>query len=463
MLSDHHRWLLALGWLLIVACSAEPDPGVGGQSGGSSATSGGSEGGASADGGSTTTTGGGVNRGGADNAGGASTTGGSASNSGGPGAGGVAAGGSSGGPKSTGGAGGAGSANGGSSTSGGSKSTGGSPSSGGSKAAGGVSNTGGSATSGASSGGAAGACVPATCGTHKWACWHMPNPAGSGLPNEASYTDLANGIVRDNVTCLEWEKTPATSAADTANWDGALAYCANLAAGGYSDWRVPTRVELASIVDFTKSPAINRTAFPNAKSGYHRTSSDWILDIKQIGAGAGKDFAWIYNMGSGLTSNAYSRASSAEVRCVRGNGNGEAPTAAAVAPPNQYTQVAAGEVQDNYTGLIWQAGTSDATMEFSAAKGYCADLSLNGHAWRVPSLTELSTLVDEAEVGPAINRAMFPGTKSGKGIFYWASHAYVSNAAQGWGLNFDDGFTGYNSGAAGAWNSFPSSWVRCVR
>jgi hypothetical protein len=291
----------------------------------------------------------------------------------------------------------------------------------------------------------------------------MPNPAASGLPNEASYTDLGNGIVRDNVTCLEWEKTPATTAADTANWDGALAYCAKLAAGGYSDWRVPTRVELASIVDFTKSPAINRSAFPNAKSGYHRTSSDWILDIKQIGAGAGKDFAWIYNMGSGLTSNAYSRASSAEVRCVRGNGSGEAPTAAAVAPPNQYTQVASGEVQDNYTGLIWQAGSSDATMEFAAAKGYCAGLTLNGHTFRVPSLTELSTLVDEAQVGPAINRTLFPGTKSGKGIFYWASHAYVGNAAQGWGLNFDDGFTGYDSGASGAWNSFPSSWVRCVR
>jgi hypothetical protein len=78
-------------------------------------------------------------------------------------------------------------------------------------------------------------------------------------------------------------------------------------------------------------------------------------------------------------------------------------------------------------------------------------------------MTELTTLVDEAQVAPAINRTMFPGTKSGKGIFYWASQAYVGNAAQGWGLNFDDGFTGYDSGASGAWNSFPSSWVRCVR
>ena len=195
----------------------------------------------------------------------------------------------------------------------------------------------------------------------------------------------------------------------------------------------------------------------------HRTSSDWILDIKQIGAGAGKDFAWIYNMGTGLTSNAYSRASAAEVRCVRGNGTGEEPTSPAVAPPNQYTAIAPGEVQDNYTGLVWQAGSSDALMEFAAAPAYCSSLALNGHVFRVPTMTELTTLVDEAQVAPAINRTMFPGTKSGKGVFYWSSQAYTKDATQGWGLNFDDGFTGYDSGAAGAWNSFPTAWVRCVR
>jgi hypothetical protein len=330
------------------------------------------------------------------------------------------------------------------------------------------STSGGSASSGSASGGVgpvqpAGPCVPATCGSHKWACFPMPNPAGSGLPNQAKYTDLGNGVVRDDLTCLEWEKAPVTVAADTASWDGALAYCDELALGGSTDWRVPTRVELASIVDFSKSPAINGSAFPSAKGGYHRTSSDWILDIKQIGAGAGKDFAWIYNMSVGLTSNAYSRASAAEVRCVRGNGAGEEPTSAAVAPPNQYTAIAGGEVQDNYTGLVWQAGSSDAPMEFTAAPAYCAALGLNGHTFRVPTMTELTSLVDEAQVAPAINRTLFPDTKSGKGIYYWSSQAYVKNSAQGWGLNFDDGFTGYDSGAAGTWNSFPTAWVRCVR
>jgi hypothetical protein len=39
----------------------------------------------------------------------------------------------------------------------------------------------------------------------------MPNPASAGLPNPASYIDLGNAAVRDNLTCLVWEKTPDTT------------------------------------------------------------------------------------------------------------------------------------------------------------------------------------------------------------------------------------------------------------
>ncbi len=100
--------------------------------------------------------------------------------------------------------------------------------------------------------GSPGACVPATCGTHKWPCWHMPNPAASGLPNPASYTDLGNGAVLDNVTCLVWEKAPDTT---QGFWQANADHCASLVTSsfaGYSDWRLPTRVEMASIVDFAR-------------------------------------------------------------------------------------------------------------------------------------------------------------------------------------------------------------------
>jgi hypothetical protein len=383
-----------------------------------------------------------------------------------------------------GGAGGAGAGTGGAMSTGGAANTGGMANTGGAVNTGGMANTGGSSPTDAASGGAdnggtrdastetgtitspgdggAATCVP-TCGSHKWACWPMPNPIGTTLPNLASYANLGNGIVRDNVTCLEWELTPTTGADQT--WDTALAYCDNLALGGQADWRLPTRVEMASIVDFTKNPAIDRTAFTGAQGGFHKTSSDWILTITQMGAGAGRDFAWAFNLSDGLVSNAYSMATAARLRCVRGNGSGEAPTAPAVAPPNQYAAVASGEVRDNYTGLVWQQAYSAATMVWADAATYCAGLALNGHTWRVPSIRELSTLVDEAQVAPAINRTMFPNTQFGSrsNNWYWASHTAVGNAAAAWAINFDDGFTAFNSGAAGDFNFFTAAWTRCVR
>jgi hypothetical protein len=127
--------------------------------------------------------------------------------------------------------------------------------------------------------------------------------------------------------------------------------------------------------------------------------------------------------------------------------------------------VAPGEVRDNYTGLVWQQGYSPATMAWSAAATYCSSLALNGNTWRVPSIRELATLVDEAQVAPAINRTMFPNTQFGSrsNNWYWASHAAVGNAAASWAINFDDGFTGFNAGAVGDWNYFTAAWTRCVR
>ena len=299
----------------------------------------------------------------------------------------------------------------------------------------------------------------------------MPNPNGAG-PNAASYKDLGNGAVLDNVTCLTWEKAPQTM---QGAWQANADHCASLSSSsfaGYADWRLPTRVEMASIVDFSrKGDAINTTALPGEPSGYYRTASDWYETITGQNTSG---FAWIYGMSSGFTSNAYAKTSNAYVRCVRGNGSGEAQGTFAVPPPNQYTG-SAGEVTDNYTGLVWQQADSAAAagatvIPWSGAAGYCASLGLNGHTWRVPTINELATLVDEAHVAPAINKTVFPNTKYGSysNNWYWANATY-GTSAYGWAINFDDGFTGYNAGTATGknggpeWNYFTGAWVRCVR
>lgn len=316
--------------------------------------------------------------------------------------------------------------------------------------------SGGTTTSGA---GGTGAVADPGCGSHKWACWPMPNMAGSGLPSEASYTKNGDGTVLDNITQLMWEDR-ITAQAHT--WEDAIAFCEEHEWGGFDDWRMPTRIEITSVLDHSDAHtgwAAEAFEYPN--SGFHFSASDWILTITQTGAGAGNDYAWAFNMSDGIVSNAYSKSNATAIKCVRGGGSGEGPSEPAVAPPDQYSIVAEGEVRDNYTGLVWQRGDSDDMLSWQEAVDYCASLDLNGNSWRLPSIRELATLVDEAQVAPAINREMFPDTKYGarSNDWYWATPQRGSAA---WGLNFDDGFTGTNTGSA-AWNTFGPSWARCVR
>ncbi len=121
-------------------------------------------------------------------------------------------------------------------------------------------------------------------GCSDWAMWKMPNPAelaDAGLPNPAHYdTTSMTGIVVDEVTGLWWQQP--MDAKDTQNADcmagctqpQALAYCANLTIGTYSGWRLPTRIELVSILDFAQlGSTINQAAFPSTPPEYFWTSS----------------------------------------------------------------------------------------------------------------------------------------------------------------------------------------------
>jgi hypothetical protein len=274
----------------------------------------------------------------------------------------------------------------------------------------------------------------------------MPNPASTGLPNPSSYTDLGDGTVKDNVTGLIWQQAVAATQAYT--WTDAQTYCQNLTLAGRV-WHLPTRIELLSIVDFTRtSPAIDTTAFPNTPGGkYTWTASPWV--VSQIATKP--QLSWIVNFYEGLTSNAGTRTDTEYARCVSSLQNGPLP--------KLYVSPAPGEEQDVETGLVWQQADSGTTMAFSAAAPYCSALALNGHTWRVPSIKELSTLVDDdppiSSVSPAIDTTTFPSTAASTP--YWSSSLFDNEAATAhdpWVINFEDGFTEYNQTAA---------LVRCVR
>ncbi len=299
----------------------------------------------------------------------------------------------------------------------------------------------------------------------------MPNPPSSGaeVPNHQSLTDRGNGTVADARTCLTWEKTPSSAQGTLADAQARCAELANAGFGGYEDWRLPTRIEMASITDVSLGSKGYPAVF-DVPSGYFATGSDWyktILTENDETSGNETDMMWGYGT-NGFTSNAIVRTNTNNVvRCVRGNGEGEAQGEYAVEPPDHYT-VSADEtlVRDNYTALEWQRGRSPTLLPHSEAASYCAELSLGGFDdFRVPTLNELATTVNEAKVGGAIVDAAFPDNPVGcRAPEYWFWAAEASKVGgEGWGLSYCDGFTGWNAGAEGAWNYFPTANVRCVR
>jgi hypothetical protein len=96
------------------------------------------------------------------------------------------------------------------------------------------------------------------------------------------------------------------------------------------------------------------------------------------------------------------------------------------------------------------------------AQNYCANLSLGaGGGWRLPTVSELQTLVDYTQTGayldggpaPMIDMAYFPDTQP---AVFWSSTPFAGAVGFAWGVNFTFGDSnGYDTG--------PANYVRCVR
>ncbi len=286
-------------------------------------------------------------------------------------------------------------------------------------------------------------CVPTRCGTHSWACWRMPNSAAPGMPNPASYTDMGDGTVRDNQTCLLWQKQAYPVG---YSWADAKAKCSQNPLVEGTGWRLPTRIELISLIDFSrKDPSIVVSVFPSTQANPpHWTWSPFP---------AAASNSYIVSFHDGTVSVA-DQSAYFLARCVRGNGeDADLPTNA---PVNHY-QVGVDEVIDQYTGLTWQRldsqTLSTAAVSAQSAAEYCGTLpSPQGSpAWRLPSVKELATLVDENRLGqglPAVDLAAFPSTVAGA---YWSS---TRSGSQLWSVSFQDGLMSYTT---------TSAFARCVR
>jgi cysteine-rich repeat protein len=144
------------------------------------------------------------------------------------------------------------------------------------------------------------------CKDARWALWQMPYLS----PTQQNYAYTADIIV-DQTTNLEWQRVMDPT---ERSWADAQKYCWDLVLGNRSDWRLPTQIELISIVDYTKKtgPAVNTTSSAFADAG---PTDLWWSSTRPIGT----NYAIYLQLAIGQTGvlNPDSATSKAKVRCVR--------------------------------------------------------------------------------------------------------------------------------------------------
>lgn len=99
---------------------------------------------------------------------------------------------------------------------------------------------------------------------------------------------VPSDIVLDQATGLMWSKA---TIAKGKTWAEAKEAAAAVRLGGYTDWRLPTRAELLTLVDDTRSkPAIDTARFD--------CESDWYWTSTPL-ASSPSGYAWLVFFGNG--------------------------------------------------------------------------------------------------------------------------------------------------------------------
>lgn len=118
-------------------------------------------------------------------------------------------------------------------------------------------------------------------------------------------------------------------------------------------------------------------------------------------------------------------------------------------PPGQFEVVAEG-VRDTKTGLVWEAAAPYTQGTLVEASQRCQKI---GVGWRLPSLKELLSIVDDArDAAPAIDATVFSGPMG----LYWTSSSYVG-ASDPWTVDFGFGQSMHDH------HDYEPQYSRCVK
>lgn len=195
---------------------------------------------------------------------------------------------------------------------------------------------------------------------------------------------VAGGVVTDAITGLEWRK----AVIESTPWAQASAACAAINDG--PPWRLPTRLELASLLDLGSGGALLQPAELDkpVNSNQFWTASE---------VAGNPSLAWTVSFLVGSVGT-ISKMTNHSIRCVRG----KAPVSKLEA--NSICDV----VSDVGLGLMWVRSTGGAQFAWADALSHCEGLKHAGFDdWRLPSAKELVTIVRDTATQPAIDQAVF--------------------------------------------------------
>lgn len=280
--------------------------------------------------------------------------------------------------------------------------------------------------------------------------WPEPRFRIIGNSDKGGASRVARGaqeacIVKDLLTGLIWT-LDANPAEFPLDWPAALDFVARMnekGAHGFSDWRLPDRRELRSLISHqTRNPALPEGhPFRNVYLGWYWTSST---------AARNPDYAWYVHMEGGRVFYG-AKDHYYLVWPIRGAGNGALCDArwdsvsSSGAGQEARFDTAERVVLDRRTNLRWMrtADLLGSPCLWEEALAAVRDLNLAQHGeheeWRLPNVNELESLVDLERHDPALP-AGHPFTDVRD--VYWSSTTSMFEPDWAWALYLDKGAVG---------------------
>jgi len=258
--------------------------------------------------------------------------------------------------------------------------------------------------------------------------WSMVRDEVTGLIWEVKKTDNS---IQDKSRTYSWydpnDLTNQGYAGINADGTDTNDYIRTLniqAYGGFSDWRLPTIYELATLLNMNQVNGIQSQFFPNTMQGGYWTSTTYAGNAEK---------AWHIAFVTGK--NSYDdKSKTLYIRAVRGVTDG-----------GQYSRFVINNetVTDTLTGLIWQKDSAQNVLTWEEAITQFKDLVLDNHTgWRMPTREELRSIVDFSKITPSIFTNEFPRTAPGN---YWTSTAHAFQKNHIWCIHFYNGNDNYQS------------------